>query len=67
MLELPFNNNVIYKSENVNLGKELSEEKWLVAIGDLTFTNYRKIEGKKNFITDLEPYKDSSYYKNFLI
>lgn len=40
VLELPFNNNVLYKSENVNLGREISEEKWLVAMGDLTFTNY---------------------------
>jgi hypothetical protein len=53
VLELPFSNNEAYDYDRVRPQvKEIIEEKWVVAIGDLTFVNYRN-NGNEKLVMDV--------------
>ena len=68
VLELPFSNNIAYEYDRVKPdAKEIIEEKWIIAIGDLTFMNYRTNGSKRNVIMDVGDAIQTQSYKNFLV
>lgn len=69
VLEVPFSNNLQWREEEDKLRIErqnLVEEKWVIAMGDLMFTNYQP-GSTQNTVREQGDLTQAATHKNFLL